>query len=191
MDSLNASHAICRFMRRIRSPLPFFQRTKRMKTLLFLCILSAMPVACAPCDLDSTARTEQEKRAVFCIVLGEGGGIRGTWKGYTITGDGVVRSWEGRGARENEQEAGRMPADTICALWDAANALTATSPADSAGSLLRYLSVTVKDSTRKYSWRPQLGAGLPSPSFQAFYDRCSTAIHRSLTKTTTTTPTTN
>ena len=162
-----------------------------MKKVLLMCILAALPVACAPCALDSTARTEQEKKGVFCIVLGEGGGIRGTWEGHTITGDGVVRSWDGRGARENEQEAGRLPSDTMCALWDAAKALVATPPADSTGSLVRYLSVTVKDSTRKYTWRPRLGVGLPAPSYQEFYDRCSAAIHTSMTKTTTTTPSTS
>jgi hypothetical protein len=167
---------------------PVISMDERMKIVLFLCIIAALPVACAPCDLDSTARSEQEKRAVLCIVLGEGGGIRGTWNGHTITGDGEVYSWSGRGARENEHEVGRMPADSMCALWDATRSLTANPPVDSSGSLVRYLSVTVKDSTRKYSWRPQLGTGLPQPSYQEFYDRCSSAIQHSMTQTTTTTP---
>jgi hypothetical protein len=159
-----------------------------MKAILLLSILAVVPVACAPCDLDSTARTEQEKKDVLCVIFGEGGGIRGTWDGHTITGDGVVYAWNGRGARENEHEVGRMPVDTMCALWDAARSLSATPPVDSTGSLVRFLSVTVKDSTRKYSWRPKLGAGQPTRSYQEFYDRCGSAIHHSMTQTTTTTP---
>ena len=170
------------------SRIAFFLLGGPMKTMLVLSILAAMPLACAPCDLDSTARTEQEKKAVFCIVLGEGGGIRGTWNGHTVTGDGLVYVWNGRGARENEREVGRMPPDTMCALWDAARSLSTTFPVDSTGSLVRFLSVTIRDSTRKYSWIPKLGTGLPGHSYQEFYDRCGSAIRRSVTQTTTTTP---
>ena len=160
-----------------------------MKTLLSLCILAALPVACAPCGLDSVAHTEQEKRAVFSVVLGEAGGISGTWSGHTITGNGAVYTWSGRGARENEQEAGRLPADTMCVLWDAAKSLAATPSTDSLGSLVRYLTVTAGDTVRKYTWKPRLGVNQPAAPYQEFYDRCQSAIRRAMTTTTTTTST--
>jgi hypothetical protein len=162
----------------------------RMKSLLAMCILAVLTAGCAPCDLDSVAHTEQEKRAVFRIVLGEGGGISGTWNGHTITGSGEVSAWSGRGARENERAAGRLPSDTMCVLWDAARTLAATPPADSSGSLVRYLSVTTGDSTRNYTWRPRLGMGQATAPYQEFYDRCSAAIRTSMTQATTTTTST-
>jgi len=163
---------------------------QQMKMLLLLCVFAAVPVACTPCDLDSTARTEEGKKAVLLIVLGEGGGINGKWEGHTIAGDGAVYAWSGRGARENEHEVGRMPADTMCALWDAVKILSTVPPVDSSGSLVRFLSVTRQDSTRKYSWRPQLGRNLPNSSYKEIYDRCSAAITQSVAQTDTTTPST-
>ena len=161
-----------------------------MKTIVSILLLAALQVGCSPCDLDSVAHNEQEKKAVFCIVFGEGGGISGTWTGHTITGDGAVLSWNGRGARENEREVGRLPSDTMCVLWDAAKALTAAQNVDSSGSLVRYLSVTTGDSTRKHTWRPRLGMGQTLPSYQEFFDRCSAAIRTSMTQATTTTTST-
>jgi hypothetical protein len=163
---------------------------RQMKILLLLCVFAAFPVACTPCDLDSTARTQEGKRAVLRIVLGEGGGISGKWEGHTIAGDGAVYAWSGRAARENEHEVGRMPADTMCALWDVAKTLSTVPQVDSSGSLVRFLSVTIQDSTWKYSWRPQLGRDLPKSSYQEIYDRCSAAITHSLTPTPTATPST-
>lgn len=158
-----------------------------MKNVVSLCLLAALPVACAPCDLDAVAHTEDEKRAVFCIVLGEGGGIRGTWTGHTITGDGVVRVWEGRGARENEHEAGRLSADSLCALWDAAKALPPPPVADSGGSLVRLLRVTTGGEVWSTLWKPRLGAGTAPTAYQIFADRCASAIRRSMTPTNATT----
>lgn len=154
-----------------------------MKTLLLLCAFAVIPVACRPCDLDSAAPTDPAKKSMLRIVLGEGGGITGTWKGHTITGDGAVYAWSGRGARENEHEAGRLPSDTICVLWDAVKTLSNAPPVDSSGSLVRFLSVTVQDSTRKYSWRPKLGANLPGDVYQEMYDRCIAAIRTAMTQT--------
>ncbi|HSQ76763.1 MAG TPA: hypothetical protein VLT13_14470, partial [Bacteroidota bacterium] len=54
----------------------------------------------------------------------------------------------------------------------------------SAGSLVRFLSLTVQDTTREYTWRPQLGQHLSRTLYQNFYDRCIAAIQRSLTPTT-------
>ena len=161
-----------------------------MKSIAVMCILAVLPVGCAPCDLDAVAHSEQEKKAAFTIVFGEGGGISGTWTGHTITGNGTVSSWSGRGARENEREAGRLPSDTMCVLWDAAGTLAATPPADPTGSLVRYLSVTRGDSTRTYTWRPRLGMGQATPPYQEFYDRCSAAIRTSMAQATTTTTST-
>lgn len=161
-----------------------------MKMLLLLCVFAAVPVACTPCDLDSTARTEEGKRVVLRIVLGEGGGIIGKWEGHTITGDGAVYAWSGRGVRDDEHEVGRLPADTMCALWDAAKTLSTVPQVDSSGSLVRFLSVTMQGSTRKFSWRPQLGRDMPKSPYQEIYDRCNAAIDHSMNPKDTTTPST-
>jgi hypothetical protein len=162
-------------------------RTNTMKSLLSMLMLAGLHVGCAPCALDSVAHTEQERRAVFSIVLGEGGGITGTWEGYTIAGNGAVAFWKGRGARENEREAGRLPADTMGVLWDAARMLAVHPATDSTGSLVRYLSVTTGDTTRTYTWKPRLGVGQLPSAYQKYYERCSAAIRTSMTKATTTT----
>ena len=117
------------------------------------------------------------------IVLGEGGGITGMWDGHTITGDGAVYAWRGRGAGENERAIGRLHADTMCVLWDKVKALTAVPPTAAAGSLVRFISVTMSDSTRTYSWKPQLGTDLARTSYQEIYDRCLAAIRYSISQT--------
>ena len=158
-----------------------------MKRIFPLLVLAALMGGCAPCELDSIAHSEGEKRSAFRIVFGEGGGISGAWTGYTIAGNGAVSSWTGRGARENEREAGRLPSDTMCVLWDAARSLTAQPQIDSSGSLVRTLNVTTGDSTRTYTWRPSFGGGRAVPMYQEFFDRCSAAIRTSMTQATTTT----
>lgn len=119
------------------------------------------------------------------IVLGEGGGFAGTWDGYTITGSGVVSRWSGKRARQGEVEIGTLDADTMCALWDAAKSVTAPPIRDSVGSLVRFLSLMVQDSTREYAWSPRIGQSTSRTSYQEFYDRCMAAIQRSLTPITT------
>lgn len=161
-----------------------------MKRVFPMLLLAALTAGCAPCELDAVAHSEAEKRTAFRIVFGEGGGISGAWTGYTIAGNGAVSSWTGRGAHENEREAGRLPSDTMCVLWDAARSLAAQPQIDSSGSIVRYLSVTAGDSTRTYTWRPSFGVGRAVPFYQEFFDRCSAAIRTSMTQATTTTTST-
>ncbi len=155
--------------------------------IIVLCALGVLAGSCARCDLDSAGKTDEGKNAMLRIVLGEGGGFAGTWDGYTITGSGSVYRWSGKGAGDNEVEIGTLDADTMCALWDEAKVLKTVPPTDSAGSLVRFLSLTVQDTAFKYTWRPQLGQRLSRTLYQTFYDRCIAAIQRSLTPTTKTT----
>lgn len=152
--------------------------------VIVLCILGVVAGSCARCDLDSAGKTDEGKDIMLRILLGEGGGFAGTWDGYTITGSGTVYRWSGKGARENEAEIGTLDADTMCTLWDEAKLLKTVPPADSAGSLVRFLSVTAQDTTREYTWRPQLGQRLSRTLYQRFYDHCLTVIQQSLMPTT-------
>jgi len=151
-----------------------------MKTLLLLCVVAIVPVACTPGDQDFTGQTAEGKKAMMRIVLGEGGGITGTWEGYTITGDGAVYAWKGGGARENELEIGLLPADTVGVFWDVMKELSTVPPVVSSGSLVRFLSVTMQDSTLTYSWKPQLGTKTTKAAYQELFDRCNAAIGRSM-----------
>ncbi|MBP1655448.1 MAG: hypothetical protein H6Q31_49 [Bacteroidetes bacterium] len=152
--------------------------------VIILCALGVIAGSCARCDLDSAGKTEEGKNTMLRIVLGEGGGFAGTWDGYTITGTGAVYKWSGKGARENEVEIGTLDADTMCTLWDEAKALRTVPPTDSAGSLVRFLSLTVQDTTREYTWRPQLGQSPFRPLYQHFYDHCLIVVQKSLLPTT-------
>lgn len=117
---------------------------------------------------------------MFRIVLGEGGGIAGTWEGYTISGSGAVFAWKGRLAGENEREVGRLPADTMCALWEAVQKLKTVPSVKSSGSLVRYLQVAIQETSREYSWKPMIGMNLSKTQYQEFHDRCIAAIRDSL-----------
>ncbi len=178
-----------RSIRRGKSTVPSHQYQPRPRLIghfLLLCSLVLVLGSCAPCEPDFIGRRDEHKPAEFSIVLGEGGGFAGTWQGYTITGNGVVFSWSGRGARENEQEIGLLAPDTLCALWDAVQPLSAVPSVDSSGSLVQFLTVAIQDSTRTYSWRPQLGVNLTRTTYQDLYHRCAVAIQTTITNATNT-----
>jgi hypothetical protein len=150
-----------------------------MKIIPLFLTAAMVFASCSTCGLDTVAKTDEAKRLALHIVVGEGGGIAGRWEGHTIMGDGSVYHWKGRGAGESPQLFGRLPADTMCALWDAAISLRSPAPGDSTGSLVQMLTVTAADSTKRYAWRPNLGVGSRHEDFEVFYDRCLSALRNS------------
>jgi hypothetical protein len=152
-----------------------------MKAFVLLGLTAVFSWGCHPCEFNQVAKTGEAKKVALCIVLGEGGGIAGSWEGHTITGDGQVYVWRGGAARANERLLGRLPADTICALWDAARTLGGKPPDDSTGSLIQLLAVTMEGATTKYTWRPRIGTEVPPEGFRQFYDRCLAALRNSMT----------
>jgi hypothetical protein len=150
-----------------------------MKIFILLVIVATIFASCSTCDLNAIAKTEEAKRSAFRIVLGERGGIAGSLEGHTIMGDGSVYHWKGRGAGEDAELYGTLPADTMCALWNVAIHLSSATSLDSSGSLVQLLSVSTADSTKRYSWRPKLGLGSRHEDFEVFYDRCLNALRNS------------
>ncbi len=148
-----------------------------------LCILVLVAGACSSCDPDTIGQKENGKPALLRIVLGEGGGFAGSWQGYTISDEGTVYAWSGKGARENEHQIGRLSTDTLCALWDAVQDLETVQEADSAGSLIRFIQITVQDSSKTFSWRPQPGVSITKTAYQRLHERCAEAIRTSLIPT--------
>jgi hypothetical protein len=148
-----------------------------------LCTFVLVVGACSSCDPDSIGQKEKGKPPMLRIVMGEGGGFAGSWQGYTINGEGTVYAWSGKGARENEHQIGRLSPDTLCALWDAVQDLETIHEVDSAGSLTRFIEITVQDSSKTFSWRPQPGASTTKAAYQRLHERCAAAIRTSLIPT--------
>jgi hypothetical protein len=148
---------------------------------LVSCSIAIVLSSCAPCELFADGGAGGGKAQAFRIVVGEGGGFAGTWEGYTIWSDGTVAAWSGRKARENEHEVGKLPPDTLCALWGDAKLLMQTPTVEASGNLVRFLKVTVGDTTRSYSWVPVLGAVRSKATYQGYHDRCIAVIRKAVT----------
>lgn len=51
------------------------------------------------------------------VTFGSGGGFTGMWRGFTISSDGTLYSWEGRAPGENQKAVGKVSAVQLDQLW--------------------------------------------------------------------------
>ena len=91
----------------------------------------------------------------FEMVFGEGGGMTGSWSGYTITPNGLVKRWDGPVAGSNEQPAGTLQTSEIVAIWrDIVETEFFDYEIDERGEITAFVRVTADSIEHSVAWIP-------------------------------------
>ena len=148
-------------------------------------LLAILAISCHSSDStkqQSTPPNSQKATASLIpsdlrVVFGNGGGFTGRWKGYTVTGDGSVVSWEGRMAEENPKPAAKLSSNRIQELWNSVNeARYFERVSDETGNMTMFMAITANGKLHRISWAKTGTTGSELAPVQRLFDTCQSIV---------------
>ena len=108
------------------------------------------------------------------IVCGQGGGFTGAWNGFTVLGDGTVKSWKGAYAEDQPVADGSIPADSLAMLWHHLQQMDFFSlEKEEHANMTALIQVEANEHSHQVLWPPKVGGIEPLETpLDSFYVRC-------------------
>lgn len=110
----------------------------------------------------------------FNMVVGQGGGFAGLWKGYTIEADGTVKAWSGLIQNEKAEVVGKLDADQLQALWaQVQESDYFGQKSQEVGNMTAFLEITADSTMHRTTWIPHVeGIEEPETPLEKLYVFC-------------------
>jgi len=162
---------------------PFLETT--MQNRFPFLVLAILVISCHSSDSrkEQSATPSTQKATTspvpgdLRIVFGDGGGFAGRWKGYTVTGNGSVVSWEGRMAEENPKPAARLSSNRIQELWNSVKeARYFERVSDETGNMTMFMVITANGKLHRISWAKTGTTGSELAPVQRLFDTCQSIV---------------
>lgn len=167
----------------LQLPSPFSETT--MPTCALFLFLAILSISCRSSDSRKEQSTPPHtQRATTLpipkdlrVVFGDGGGFAGRWKGYTVTRDGSVVSWQGTMAEENPKPAARLSSNRIQEIWNSINeARYFDRVSDETGNMTMFIAITANGKLHRISWA-KTDTTIPELApIQRLFDTCQSIV---------------
>ncbi len=154
-----------------------------MARLCITALVLAVFQACSPSH--STMNSTEGIPAVppdLKIILGDGGGLAGTWNGFTVIAPDSILRWKGSEPGVNPAPAGVLDRDTLLTWWQFIRdqRIMQKPSIRKTANYLQALSFLTGGTRVDFVWSPSADNDSTIAAMAAFRARCLRAIRQSL-----------
>jgi hypothetical protein len=161
-----------------------FYKERRILFPVLISVLAFTSVLLvASCQSSETAKPELTPSTTipsdFQLVIGEGGGFTGQWRGYIVDSAGMVSTWTGTSPEQNVKRSAELARRQFDKLWQLiANSRFFETDSTGTGNMTVALQVTANGKVHRTSWAKPSGTRSPLAPVQVLYDSCRTIVSR-------------